>query len=140
MPATLYLLDTDTLSRFRLGNAAISERLLAIPQEQIAVSVITVEEQLTGWYNQLRQPQTDARLAEVYNRIARTVELLSQFRVLTFDEPAIARYRELQKLKLNIGKMDLRIGAIALTNAATVVTSNTRDFSRIPDLGMEDWA
>ena len=136
----LYLLDTDTLSRFRLGNAAISERLLAIPQEQIAVSVITVEEQLTGWYNQLRQPQTDARLAEVYNRIARTVELLSQFRVLTFDEPAIARYRELQKLKLNIGKMDLRIGAIALTNAATVVTSNTRDFSRIPDLGMEDWA
>ena len=138
--APLYVLDTDTLSRFRMGNVAIAERLLATAPEQAAISVITVEEQLSGWYIQLRQQQDDARLAAVYERIVQTVALLGQFRLLTFDAAAIARYRELQKLRLNIGKMDMRIGAIALTHGATVVTSNVQDFARIPGLSWEDWA
>jgi tRNA(fMet)-specific endonuclease VapC len=106
----------------------------------VVVSVISVEEQLTGWYSQLRQQQSDERLAEIYARIVRTVELLGKFRLLTFDVTAIGRYRELQKLRLNVGKMDLLIASIALTNGATVVTSNGRDFSRIPGLLWEDWA
>jgi tRNA(fMet)-specific endonuclease VapC len=136
----LYLLDTDTLTRFRLGDAAIVQRLLATPPEQLTVSVISVEEQLTGWYSQLRHQPSDERLAEIYARIVRTVELLGQFRLLTFDVTAIVRYRELQKLRLNVGKMDLRIASIALTTGATVVTSNGRDFARIPGLVWEDWA
>ena len=136
----LKLLDTNTLSLFRTGNAAIARRLLAAPPEQVVVSVITVEEQLNGWYTQLRQQQSDERLADVYSRIAGTVEALSQFRILTFDVAAITRYRELQKLRLNVGKMDLRIAATALTHGATVITSNGRDFSRVPDLVWEDWA
>ena len=139
-PAPLYVLDTDALSRFRLGNVAITERLLATAPERVAISVITVEEQLSGWYIQLRQQQDDARLAAVFERIAQTVALLGQFRLLAFDVAAIARYRELQRLRLNIGKMDMRIGAIALTHGATVVTSNIQDFSRIPDLAWDDWA
>ena len=136
----LKLLDTNTLSLFRTGNAAIARRLLATPPERIVVSVITVEEQLNGWYTQLRLPQSDERLADVYARIAGTVEALSQFRILTFDVAAIIRYRELQKLRLNVGKMDLRIAAIALTHGAEVIISNGRDFSRIPDLVWNDWA
>jgi tRNA(fMet)-specific endonuclease VapC len=140
MSELLYLLDTDTVSRFRLGNAAIIRRVLAMPSEKICLSVITVEEQLNGWYTQLRQQQSDARLAEVYERLTRTAEFFGQFRILTFDTVAIARYRELEKARLNVGKMDLRIGAIALTQQAIVVTSNVRDYSRIPGIVYEDWA
>ena len=53
---------------------------------------------------------------------------------------SIARHRSLLSAKLNIGKMDLRIAAIALESAATVVTRNIRDFSRVPGLKVEDWS
>jgi tRNA(fMet)-specific endonuclease VapC len=43
-------------------------------------------------------------------------------------------------MKLNVGRMDLRIGAIALEHGATVVTRNLRDFRRIPNLTAEDWS
>ena len=38
-----------------------------------------------------------------------------------------------------IGPNDLLIAVIALTLAATMVTHNTREFSRVPDLLVEDW-
>ncbi len=43
-------------------------------------------------------------------------------------------------MKLNVGHDDLRIAAIALENNAVVVTRNTRDFARVPELKVENWA
>ena len=42
--------------------------------------------------------------------------------------------------RLNVGGMDLRIASIALELAATVVTANTRDFTRVPGLSVVDWS
>ena len=39
----------------------------------------------------------------------------------------------------NLDKMDLFIAATALVNDYTLVTHNTRHFSRIPGLKLEDW-
>jgi tRNA(fMet)-specific endonuclease VapC len=60
--------------------------------------------------------------------------------ILSFTEPAIARYEQLKAMKLNVAKMDLRIAAIALEAGGTLVTRNLRDFQRIPNLPMENWA
>ncbi len=49
------------------------------------------------------------------------------------------RYQKLVKQKLNVGKMDLRIAAIALDQNAVVVSRNMRDFQRVPGLVVEDW-
>lgn len=38
-----------------------------------------------------------------------------------------------------IGPNDLIIAAIARANDATLITHNTREFSRIPSLRLEDW-
>ena len=68
---------------------------------------------------------------------------LADYRVsypVTFSEPAIIRYNALLALKLNVGKMDLRIAAIALEANATVITRNLRDFERVPGLACENWA
>lgn len=46
---------------------------------------------------------------------------------------------DLQSKGTPIGPYDLQIAAIALANDLTLVTHNTREFSRIEGLRLEDW-
>lgn len=47
--------------------------------------------------------------------------------------------RELERTGFMIGPHDLQIAAIALHHGLTLVTHNTREFSRIPGLKLDDW-
>lgn len=66
-----------------------------------------------------------------------------QFISLPFDDLAAEHFgREkarLIRLGTIIGPNDLLIGAIALANQRTLVTHNTREFSRVAGLQIEDW-
>jgi tRNA(fMet)-specific endonuclease VapC len=135
-----YVLDTDTLSLLRRGNELVLSRISAVSLGSVAITVITVEEQLSGWYTLLRKSQSDEALAQAYTQLTHTTQALSKLPVLGFSLPAIQRFRALDKQKLGVGKMDLRIGAIALESNLIVVTRNQQDFSRIPNLKIENWA
>ncbi len=135
-----HVLDTDMLTLFQEGHPVVCRRMLERPAEAIAVTVLTVEEQLSGWYTQVRQAKSPARLAWAYGRLAANVRLLSRLQILPHDEPAIARFEQLRKLKLTIGKLDLRIAATVMERGATLVTRNKRDFQQIPGLRLEDWS
>ena len=136
---SLYVFDTDTFSLYRRGNAGIVQRLQAVSPGEAVVTIITVEEALSGWYKELRRAKSDAETAAIYQRLAATVRLLARFPILDLTEAALLRYKDLRSLRLNVGLMDLRIAAIALEEGATVVTRNVRDFGRVPDLAIEDW-
>ena len=45
----------------------------------------------------------------------------------------------LEKQGMRIDEFDLLIGTSALANSMILVTHNTKHFSRIPDLTIEDW-
>lgn len=65
------------------------------------------------------------------------------FESLPFDDSAAETYGQL-RLALEqrgnlIGPHDLLIASIALVNSVTLVTHNTEEFSRVPDLKLEDW-
>jgi tRNA(fMet)-specific endonuclease VapC len=138
---TLNVLDTDTLSLHeRRAHPALSARIRSAAPGEVAVTVISVEEQLTGWYTMLRKARLRPDIARAYQRLAKSVESLSALRILPFPEPAIARYETLAAMKLNVAHMDLRIAAIALENGGTVVTRNLRDFQRVPGLSVVNWA
>ena len=47
--------------------------------------------------------------------------------------------RDLHAVGEPIGIEDVMISAIALTNSLAVVTANTKHFSRIADLQLENW-
>jgi len=60
--------------------------------------------------------------------------------VLDFDELAATEFERLQKLRLRIGTMDLKIASIALAHNATLLSRNLKDFSKVPGLQVEDWS
>src|SRR5687768_879922 len=129
---SLFVLDTDILVLFQEGHSVVCRHVLAHPMGELALSVITVEEELSGWYTLLRRAKTNEQLARAYQRLADAVALLSRFRILSFTSPAIDRFERLKRQKLGVKHMDLRIAAITLEHAGTLVTRNTRDFQLVP--------
>lgn len=136
----LYALDTDILTLFQKGHPAVCGHVLRHPQEEIATTVLSVEEQLSGWYSEIRQAKNADRLALAYKRLAACVRFLADLQILDFTEAAIDRYEDLLELKLKIGRTDLRIAATAIEHGAIVVTRNAADFQHIPALRIEDWS
>ena len=136
----LYLLDTDTVTLLRAGHMEVVARVRATAPDEIAVTVITVEEQLTGWYTYLRRSRRPDQVERAYKELAETVRLYAYLTIQDFDTASIARYQSLRGQTQNVGKADLKIAAIALEVGGTVVTRNVRDFGREPNLAVEDWA
>ena len=68
---------------------------------------------------------------------------LGPFVSLPFDDHCARKCAEirceLERTGGVIGPHDLQIAAIALQHGLTLVTHNTREFSRIPELKLEDW-
>lgn len=135
-----YLLDTDTISLLQEQHPNVVRRVTETPLEMIAITVITVEEQLSGWYTYLRQARTVRQQVSAYQHLAEAVSFLGGHAVVSFSEASIANSKQLGKLKLGVRAMDLRIAAIALEINATVVTRNLRDFQCVPGLRCEDWS
>ena len=68
---------------------------------------------------------------------------LSPFTSLPFDDQCARRCAAiragLERTGRVIGPHDLQIAAIGLQHGLTVVTHNTREFSRVSGLKLEDW-
>jgi tRNA(fMet)-specific endonuclease VapC len=135
-----YLLDTDTFSLYLRHDHAVLGALLRHLTDQVAVSVITVQEVWDGWAAVIGKAKTPEQVAAAYGRLTDTLNDLKNWPIVSFSAGAVARYAALKKQKLNVGANDLRIAAIAVEAGAVVVTHNRRDFERIPGVVIEDWA
>ena len=137
----LYVLDTDTVTLLRANHPEVSRRVTSVaPPDVVATTVITVDEVLTGWYTLARRVNRPAQIEWAYGQLAAAVVFLAGVPLLPLSRAAITEYDRLKTLKLNVGRNDLRIAAIAMENLAVVVTRNIRDFGRIPGLAVEDWS
>lgn len=137
---SLFVLDTDILSLWQHGHAVVSQRVAARSTDELAVTIITVQEQLDGWHARLPRARNKPQLAQIYQRLLDSVRFLSRLAILPYSEAAIDRYDQLRKQKLNLGKMDQRIAAIVMEHGGVLVTRNVSDFSRISGLTIEDWS
>jgi tRNA(fMet)-specific endonuclease VapC len=133
------VLDTDMLTLYQFGHVAVVRQVLDHLLEELSVTIVSVDEQLTGWYTRLRRAKQPAEQARVYQLFTDGVAFLSQFKILSFTEPAIERFHQLKAARLNVAANDLRIAAIVLEQGATLITRNVSDFQRVPGLKIEDW-
>ena len=128
-----YLLDTNVLSdliRHPQGRAAT--RIAAVGEDTICTSIIVAAELRFG-----AAKSSSKKLAD------RVELILSALEILPLQMPADHHYavirQDLTRLGTTIGPNDMLIAAHALSEDLTVVTANTGEFSRVPNLKVENW-
>jgi len=129
----MYLLDTNTLVYFFKDIGGVKDKLGNVPPREIGISAITLYELEVGIAKSTHPDKRKRQLGELISVITlfsfdqKETEIAAQIRV------------DLEKRGEIIGPYDILIAATALANGATLVTSNIREFSRIPRLQIEDW-
>jgi tRNA(fMet)-specific endonuclease VapC len=135
-----YVLDSDILSLLQRNHPACRAAFDAHFADELSVAVVTVEEQLSGWYTLLRKAKKREQVARAYANLAKSVAFLSHTIILPFDEPSIDQFEALRRMKLGVKSPDLRLAATAPVHSAFVVTRNLRDFLVVPGIRCEDWS
>ena len=138
----MLILDTDHLGEFDNASAAgarLNERLLA-SGEELAATIVSVEEQLRGWLAQIHRLHADP-YAQIpaYARLRRRLEFYADWTVLPWDARSAELFSDLRRQSVRIGSMDLKIACIALTHDAILLTRNSSDFAQVPELRIENW-
>ncbi|NER46597.1 MAG: type II toxin-antitoxin system VapC family toxin [Symploca sp. SIO1A3] len=138
---TLWILDTDHTSLFFAGNPSVIPHI-AEYYDNIAITIITVQEIFNGWNGRLNDPRQANNLNSLYTKLWETTEFFKIMTILNFDSDAENCYNELRRNR-NLARKrlekDLRIASIALVQNAIVVTRNYKDFSQVPNLQLENW-
>lgn len=128
-----FLLDTNVCIEIVRGrNEALMECLNRHRFEDFSICTVVWAELVTG-----------ARLAENFAKARKNPGAFESLPSFPFDMAAAEQYAkiraELHRQGRIIGANDLMIAAIALEKELTLVTHNTREFSRVSGLAIEDW-
>jgi tRNA(fMet)-specific endonuclease VapC len=128
-----FLLDTNVVSDLvRHPSGRVAERIAQIGEDHICTSIIVAAELRYG-----ATKRASARLS------AQLDAVLGAITVLPFESPSEVVYgtlrAQLEKRGRPIGANDLLIAAQALALGHTLVTDNTKEFSYVPELLLENW-
>lgn len=129
-----YLLDTNAcINYLNKPSSPVAERIRTERPETIRLCDVVKAELFYGAYKSSRK-EANLNLLRLF---------FGLFASLPFDDRAAEVYgrirAELESAGTPIGPNDMLIAAIALANNLVVVTHNTREFSRVAGLQLEDW-
>lgn len=128
-----FALDTNSVIHFLRGRGQVGARLRAVAPTDVGLSAIVAHELAVGV----------ARSADPARHRRALDAFLSHVRVWPFDladaEAAAQVRADLAGKGTPIGPYDSLIAGAALARGLTLVTHDTREFSRVPGLRLEDW-
>ncbi len=131
----MYLLDTNILIYIIKNKPASAlQRFSKLNPSDIVTSSIVISELMFG-----------AVKSQVSNKSRLAIDqITSTLSVLPYGNEASLHYAEiraaLEKKGAPIGAMDLLIAAHARSLSYTLITNNVREFKRVPELNVENWA
>jgi tRNA(fMet)-specific endonuclease VapC len=126
-----YLLDTPTLAEVLRSVPArpLVRRLVAVPARERWTSVVTVGQLLVA----ARRTQHPRVMQDVVN-------LVAGIRVAPFDLSAAQAFAKLRAtVASDLDADDVMIAATAVAGSLTLVTRRPSQFTRFPQLHVEDW-
>jgi len=130
----MIFLDTNVISYFFAGDQKVTAKLLKADANgtQICTTAITVYEILK-----------DLKWKSNHALETRFKAFLQDVSVFVLDDASIdiasGIYADLRKKGIAIGDADILIAAIVVRHDGTLVSHNTRHFSCVPRLRLENW-
>ncbi len=128
-----YLLDTNIISDLvKHPNGKIARRIAEVGDICICTSIVVACELRFGV-----EKNASVRLKQQLDQILDLIAVLPLEPSIEFYYAEIRSY--LEREGKPIGANDLLIAAHGLALDLTVVTANVREFSRVPNLAVENW-
>jgi len=133
MSPFIYLLDTNILSNLISDpHGPVRRRIAAFGEETVCTSIVVAAEMRYG-----AEKKDSSKLT------AKVEAILDNIEVLPLDIDADRHYGNirsvLEKQGKTIGPNDLLIAAHARSLGLVIVTDNTSEYERVPDLAVENW-
>jgi len=131
-----YLFDTDIITNIfkKRPSGQLLARLAETPSKEQYISTITVSEIVYGAWKS-RNPEQHLRNLENI--------LLPAVRIVDFDSKAAYICGKLRaRLEVQgqpLALADLEVASVAIANNMVLVSGNTRHFSRIAEISLENW-
>jgi tRNA(fMet)-specific endonuclease VapC len=127
-----YLLDTNVIvDLLRRTSPKLDSRIISCDSGDIVLSAIVLHELYYGAFKSRLRSAGLAALDRLH------------FQILDFNREDARQAGEIRALLADrgavIGPFDTLIAGQALARNLTLITRNTREFSRVPNLRMEDW-
>jgi len=132
----MYLIDTNVLSELIKKNpdSNFVAKLRTTPADALFSASICIMELR---YGALKRGNP----SDLWTKIEQ--QIVAKIRILPFSYKEAIKagdlIHHLYSIGQPIGIEDIMIASIALSNGLTVVSANTKHFSRIPDLKTENW-
>ncbi len=129
-----YMLDTNVLIHLIRNNSeSVREKFRLIKPDDVCISSITYAELEYGVEKSSQKEK---------NRVA-LMKVVMPIKVLPYEERAGVDYgmirASLERDGNTIGPNDLLIASHARSLGLTLVTNNTKEFSRVKGLNLENW-
>jgi len=129
----MYILDTNTLIYYFKGMGSVADKLLRHPPRDIAIPSIVLYKLEVGLAKS-KEPEKRRGQLETLTDLVAILPLGAK------EAQSAATIRaSLEKVGTPIGPMDTLIAGTALANQGTLVTHNTKEFSRVDGLQITDW-
>ena len=126
------MLDTDSVSFALRGEGHVGKRILEHRPSQLCISSITVAELRYG-VERRKSPRLHALVDTFISSVA----------IVAFDESSARSFgalaANLASRGVPIGDFDVLIAAHAIAISAVLVTNNTKHFTRVQGLVVENW-
>jgi tRNA(fMet)-specific endonuclease VapC len=128
------MLDTNIcIEIIRKKTPELIEQLQKTPSKDVCVSSVTLSELEYGAFKSTNPER---------NRLA-LAEFMAPIEIAPYDDRAAPYYgrlrAELESVGRPIGSLDMLIAAHAMSLGLVLVTNNTKEFSRVPELQLSDW-
>lgn len=130
----MFFFDTNLIIACLRGRAeAVARRVEAMAPSDIAIPFQVLAELRTG----------SAKSERPAHQAARVAAFVQPYAIVWPDASALDHYVDirvhLERAGQIISQPDLWIAAVARAAGGVLITHNTGEFSRVPDLQIEDW-